>query len=119
MFSNLQDSLIEFSKLAKNFDVLEDSVKRFLGDRQVSGYVNLGDFLINETKLYEIERKLCDRLEKEDLSYTEAVKLIEDSGGKSPSRILEVLKFGVKWHGINPDSARIYKEQTRANDDYS
>lgn len=112
MFSNLQDSLIEFSKLAKTFGILEESVKRFLGDKQVRGYVNLGDFLINETKLYEIERKLCDRLEKEDLSYTEAVKLIEDSGGKNPMRILEVLKFSVKWYGINPDSARIYKSES-------
>jgi predicted nuclease of restriction endonuclease-like RecB superfamily len=108
-FSNLQDPLVEFSKLARKFDVLEESVRRFLEDRKVKGYVNLGDSLISETKLHEIESKLFSRLEKEDVSYTEAVKLIEKSGGKNPIKILEILKFGVKWQGIDLDSARIYK----------
>ena len=111
MFSNLQGSLIKFSTLARKFDVLEESIKRFLGDREIKGYMDLGDYLISKTKLYEIEKKLCDRLEKEDISYMEAVKLIEESGGKNPSRILEVLKFGVKWQGIDPDSAKIYKNE--------
>lgn len=111
MFSNFQESLIEFSKLARKFDVLEESVKRFLGDREVYGYVNLGDSLISKSKLREIKRKLCDVLEKEEVSYAEAVKLIEQSGGKNPIRILEVLEFGVKWHGIDPDSARIFKNE--------
>ena len=113
LFFDLQDSLIEFSKLARKFDVLEESVKIFLRDQDVKGYVNLGDSLISETKLCEIERKLFGRLETNEVSYAEAVKLIEESGGKNPIRILEVLKFGVKWHGIDPDSARIYKSDRK------
>ncbi|MCK4885615.1 DUF790 family protein, partial [Candidatus Bathyarchaeota archaeon] len=109
MFFGLQDSLIEFSELAGNLDVLKESVKRFLEDRRVSGYVNLGDFLIKESKLKEIQKKLCKRLEKKEVSFTEAVRLIEESGGKNATRILEALEFSVKWHGIDPDSARIYK----------
>jgi predicted nuclease of restriction endonuclease-like RecB superfamily len=109
IFSNLKYSLIEFSTLAMKFDVLEESIKRFLGNREVYGYVNLGDSLISKTKLREIERELYNRLKKNEVSYTEAVKLVEKSGGKNPIKILEVLKFGVKWHGIDPDSARIYK----------
>jgi predicted nuclease of restriction endonuclease-like RecB superfamily len=109
MFSSLQDSVIEFSKLARKFDVLEESVKRFLVNRDIYGYVNLGDCLISRTKLLEIERKLCDFLEKEEVSYAEAAKFIEKSGGKNPIGILEVLKFRVAWHGIDPNSARIYK----------
>ena len=115
LFSNLQESLIEFSKLAKTFNVLEESIKRFLEKKKVMGYVNLGDFLINETKLNEIKTKLCDRLEKEDLNYAEAVKLIEESGGKHPVRILEILKFGIKWHGIDPDSAKIFKNKSQTD----
>jgi len=111
MFSNLQGSLIKFSTLARKLDVLEESIRRFLGDRAIKEYVDLGDYLISKTKLYEIERKLCERFEKDNISYMEAVKLIEESGGKNPSRILEVLKFGVKWQGIDPDSAKIFKNE--------
>jgi predicted nuclease of restriction endonuclease-like RecB superfamily len=110
IFSNLQDTVIELTKLAKQFDVQEESVKRFLENKQIKGYVNLGEFLIQETKLTEIKKKLSDRLTKDDLSYTEAVKIIEKSGGKNPARILETLKFGVKWHGIDPNTAKIYQK---------
>ena len=58
MFSGLQDSLIEFSELAGNLDVLEESVKRFLGDRRISGYVNLGDFLIIRNFTVRIQVKV-------------------------------------------------------------
>ena len=111
IFSELQGPLIKFSTVARKFGVLEESIKRFLGDSEIKGYMNLGDCLISKTKLYEIERKLCTRLEKEDISYMAAVKLIEESGGKNPIRILEVLEFGVKWHGIDPDSAKIYRKK--------
>lgn len=108
-FSNLQGSLIEFSSLAKKFNVLQESIRRFLKDKEVKGYVSLGDCLVSKTKLNEIEKKISDRLKKKSLSYIEAVKLIEESNIKNPTKILEILNFGVKWHGIDPNSAKIYK----------
>jgi predicted nuclease of restriction endonuclease-like RecB superfamily len=108
MFSNLQEPLIQFSELTGKFTVLEESIKRFLEDREVHGYVNLGDSLISKAKLREIERKLREIMEKKELSYAEATELIEKSGGKNPIKILEALRLRVKWHGIDPDSARIY-----------
>jgi predicted nuclease of restriction endonuclease-like RecB superfamily len=110
MFSNLQGSPILFSELAKDFNILEESLKRFLENKQISGYVNLDEFLINEAHLDRIKRKLCNQLKKRDVSYTEAVRTIEESGAKKPIIILEALNFGVKWSGINPDSAKIYKK---------
>jgi predicted nuclease of restriction endonuclease-like RecB superfamily len=108
MFSNLQDSVIELSKLANKFDVQEESIKRFLENKQIKGYMNLGEILIKDTKLTEIKKKLSNSLDKEDVSYTEAVKIIEQSGGKYPARVLEILNFGVKWQGIDPNLAKIY-----------
>jgi predicted nuclease of restriction endonuclease-like RecB superfamily len=108
-FQNLQDPLIEISMLAKKFDVLEETLRRYLSSQEISGYVKLRDFLITEIKLSEIEKKLCKRLEKEELTYVEAVKLIEKAGGKNPTRILELLNFNIKWQGIDPNSAKIYK----------
>jgi predicted nuclease of restriction endonuclease-like RecB superfamily len=112
MFSNLQEPLVQFSELTSKFEVLEESIKRFLEDREVYGYVNLGDSLISKARLREIARKLCEKMEKKEVSYAEATELIEKSGGKNPIKILEALKLGVKWHGIDPDSARIYKNFT-------
>jgi predicted nuclease of restriction endonuclease-like RecB superfamily len=109
----LENSLINFYTLAKKFDVLEESIKKFLENKEISGYVNLGDSLISNTKVREIEKKLNDKLEKKEVNYAEAVKLIEGSGGKNPIKILEILNFGVKWHGIDPESARIYKNESR------
>ncbi len=115
MFSDLQDSVIELSKLAKKFDVQEESVKRFLENKKIEGYINLGEFLIKGTKLTEIKKKLSNRLDKEDISYTEAVKIIEESGGKNPARVLEILDFGVRWQGIDPNLAKIYKDKSQTD----
>lgn len=113
MFQNLQGPLIEISTLARKFGVLEESIKKFLAGKEIRGYLNLEDSLISEKKLCEIEEKLCDRMEKEEISYTEAVNIIERIGGKDPTRILEILNFSIKWHGIDSDSARIYKSDKK------
>jgi predicted nuclease of restriction endonuclease-like RecB superfamily len=110
MFSNLQDSVIELSTLANKYDVQEESIKRFLENKQINGYMNLGEFLIKYTKLTEIKKKLSEGLDKTDVSYTKASQIIIQSGGKNPAKILETLNFGVKWQGIDPNSAKIYQK---------
>ena len=104
---NIQKSVVEARELAEKLAVLEDAVKEVLREREIPGYTRLGDMLIKESKLKEIQEKLEKRLEKHELNLREASKIIEDAGGRRPTTILDALGYKIEWHGINPQSANI------------
>jgi hypothetical protein len=96
--------------IAEQLGVLEEAVKDVLRDRRIPGYLLLGDVLISEVTLNLIEERLTQRTEEEGLSLNEATQLIEELGGVRPTRILEALGYGIEWHGIDPDKAKIRRK---------
>jgi len=109
-FLSLEKPVVEAWELAEKLGVLEDAVKEVLKEKEVYGYTRLGDMLIKETKLTEIREKLEDRLDKGDLSLSEASRIIENAGGKRSTSILDALDYRIEWHGIDVQSAKIHRK---------
>jgi predicted nuclease of restriction endonuclease-like RecB superfamily len=109
----IKKPVVEAWELAKTMGVLEDAIKEVFVIKKIPGYTRLGDMLIRKTKLQEIHERLEERLDQGELSLGEASKIIEDTGARRPTSILDVLGYRIEWHGIDPQSAKIHRK-TRA-----
>jgi hypothetical protein len=107
---NVEGTVTTTADIAEQLDVLEEAVKDVLRERRIPGYRLLGDVLISEATLNLIEERLTQRIEERALTLNEATQLIEELGGIRPTRILEVLGYGIEWHGIDPNKAIIQRE---------
>ena len=47
------------------------------------------------------------RMEQGELSLKETPRIIEGTGGKRPTNILDALGYKIDWHGIDPESAKV------------
>jgi len=90
--------------------VLKDAVRQVLEEREFPGYVRLGDMLIEESKLGEIQERLEGRLVGGELGLAKATRIIEDMGGRKPTSILQALGYRIEWHDIDFRSAKIHKK---------
>lgn len=111
---SIQKPVIDIKELADQLDVLKAAVKEILKERQIPGYVRLGDILIRQSKLTEIKKRLDAQLEERELNLTEASQIINDTGGLNSTFILDILGFKIEWAGIDPRSTKItLKEKGR------
>ncbi|MCK5402700.1 DUF790 family protein [Candidatus Bathyarchaeota archaeon] len=110
---SIQKPVVDTKELADQFGVLEDAVKEILKERQIFGYVRLGDMLIQQSKLTEIKKRLEAQLEERELNLTEASQIINDISGINSTSILDTLGFKVEWSGIDPRSAKIRLKEKR------
>jgi hypothetical protein len=106
----LQNPVVEAKELAEMLGVLENTAKQVLQDREWPGYTRLGDMLIKETKLKELQDRLEDRMENGELSFDRASAIIEAAGGRRPTSVLEALGFKIEWQGIDRRSAKIRRK---------
>jgi hypothetical protein len=107
---SIQKPVVEAKELAEKLGVLEDTVREFLMERKVPGYSRLGDMLVKETKLKEIQERLENRLNQGELNLIEASRIVEDAGGMRSANILEALDYNIEWHGIDPQSTKIRRK---------
>ena len=61
-------------------------------------------------ELEEIQERLESRLVGGELGLAEASRIIEDTGGRKPTSILQALGYRIEWHGIDFRSAKIHKK---------
>jgi hypothetical protein len=106
----VQEPVVEAEDLAKTLGILEEVAKRVLKEKSFPGYKRLGDMLIKEAKLQEIEERLRTRMEQGELNLKEASRIIEDAGGKRPTNILDALGYKIDWHGIDSETAKVLRK---------
>ena len=106
--------VVEAKELAEELGVLEEAVMRVLREGVIPGYTRLGDMLIRDSKLKQIQERLKKRLGEGKLSLGEASRIIEDLGGRRPTSILDALGYRVEWHGIDPESAKVCRKAVNA-----
>ncbi len=99
--------VVELRDLAEELGVEEKAVREVLNERGIPGYTRLGDILVRQSKLKGIHQMLEKRLTQGELSFEEASKIIEDADGKKPTIILDALGYRIDWHGIDPKSAKV------------
>ena len=107
---NFSTPIVEAKDIANTFGISVEAVKKAIAQLQIAGYRRLSDMFAKETLLKVINEALTNGLQGQKLNFVEASKLIESSGGRNPSTILEALGYQIMWHGINPESAEIRKK---------
>lgn len=102
----LRGAIVSLRGLAEKLGVLEEALRRALTEGGPRGYRLVGDELVSEAMLGDIARKI-EALASSRLS--DAIRLIEREGLKSPFHVLEALGYDVRWEGLDLDKSVIYK----------
>ena len=77
----------------------------------VKGYRLIGDVLVSEKKLDDIDRRLSQLGEA---SLSKVTEPMQNTGIGAPNQVLEALGYDVKWYGLDQDKAIISKSKTRS-----
>ena len=100
----LEGDVIRLSDLAADTGVSVESLRVYLERHPPSGYVEASDEMISESLLQEIEKAL-----PEAMPYAEAVAAVKSKGIIAADTVIQLLGYAVKWGGLDPDNAMIYK----------
>ncbi|HMK45079.1 MAG TPA: DUF790 family protein [Methanocella sp.] len=100
----LKEDIIRISDLASDVGESIDAIKAFLEINPPVGYLVTNEELISEVIIGGLRRTLPSRM-----PYTEAVKSIGQEGITSVDAIIQALGYTVKWSGLDPDGAIIYR----------
>nr|MDO8132764.1 DUF790 family protein [Candidatus Njordarchaeum guaymaensis] len=103
----LEGDVVDLKEASRNSGVTAEALTMHIKDNPQPGYVVVGNQLVSEKLLKEIEAKL-ETLESKTLH--EASKLIQEAMVTGPQSLLKLLGYEVKWHGIEPDKAVISRE---------
>jgi predicted nuclease of restriction endonuclease-like RecB superfamily len=104
------EPVLTVAEIASQLGLLEEAVEDLLREQSIPEYRLLGDVLIRESKLNMIEKRLNQRAKEGSLTLNEVGRLIEESGGLRPTKVLEALGYRIEWHGINPEKAKVYRK---------
>jgi hypothetical protein len=105
-----EGDVVSLEELAGQFQMSKEAVRRWLGTAPVKGYRLIGDLLVSEKKLDDIDRRV-GQLGEAKLSA--ATELIQAMGIEAPHQVLVALGYTVKWDGLDQDKAIISKKKTQ------
>jgi predicted nuclease of restriction endonuclease-like RecB superfamily len=105
----LEGDVVSLEELADKFQTSNESVRRWLQSAPVKGYRLIGDLLVSENKLDDIDRRVSELGEAKLLRVTE---LIQAMGIGTPHQVLGALGYTVKWDGLDQEKATISKKKT-------
>ncbi len=103
----IQKPVVELGELAETLNVQEEALRKVLEERDIPGYTNVGDLLIDSSRLGEIHKLLEKRLGRGELALNEASKIIQNAGVKNSIDVLATLGYVVMWQGLDPKLARV------------
>jgi predicted nuclease of restriction endonuclease-like RecB superfamily len=103
---NLNGDVVQLHRLAEEYGVSNEALRRKLEGFKVEGYTLVGDLFISNKKLQEIDLKIAS-LTKPSLS--QAIRLIEDEGIEKPFDILSTLDYNIQWKGLDMNNSSIHK----------
>lgn len=100
----LEGDIVSLDDISSDTGICIDAVRRFTEEAGIPAYVISGDQLISERLLDDIAGLL-----KNTMPYSEASALIKSKGIAAIDPILKQLGYTVKWSGLDPESAVIYR----------
>jgi len=107
----LQSDVASLEELTEQLQTSKEALRRKLQTAPVKGYRLIGDVLVSEKKLDDIDRRLSQLGEA---SLSKVTELMQDMGIGAPNQVLEALGYEVKWYGLDQDKAIISKSKTRS-----
>jgi predicted nuclease of restriction endonuclease-like RecB superfamily len=96
--------VINLDELAKRYGVGIEALKEVVKKQNKPGYSLLGDQLVGTSVLEAIQSDL-----KVISKHSDAIKVFEKYGIRAHSQVLSMLGYKVRWKGLDPDNAEIFK----------
>ncbi|HTY89662.1 MAG TPA: DUF790 family protein [Methanocella sp.] len=90
--------------IALNLGTSIDVVRRYVEENVVPGYTLAGDELLSDGMLDALRKVLPAKM-----PYTEASATIRSKGVAAADPVLKLLGYTVKWSGLNPEDAIVYR----------
>jgi predicted nuclease of restriction endonuclease-like RecB superfamily len=100
----LDGDVIQIATLAETTGESHEAIRAYLDEHPPAGYITTKDELISDKILAELRTTLPN-----SMPYGEAVKVIRLRGITSVDAIIQALGYSVKWSGLDPDSATVYR----------
>ncbi|CAJ38265.1 DUF790 family protein [Methanocella arvoryzae] len=100
----IKGDVIQIAGLAEAAGESVDAIRAYLEEHPPEGYLTTKEELISDTVLTDLRAALPDSLQ-----YGEAVTTIRHRGITSVDMVIQALGYSVKWSGLDPDSATVYR----------
>lgn len=100
----LDGPAVPIAALADQAGVSADAMRLYLGQHMPPGFQAAGDELISDGLLRELRGEL-----PETMPYAAAVAAIRKKGVNAADTVIKMLGYAVKWSGLDPDSAVVYR----------
>lgn len=96
--------VINLDEIARRYGVGLEALREVIKGQNKPGYSLLGDQLVSNQVLNAIQAEL-----KGVKKHDEALKVFERYGIRAHSQVLAFLGYKVKWSGLDPENAEIFK----------
>ncbi len=100
----LEGDIVRIDDISAKAGIPADAVRRYLEESEAPGYTLAGDELLSSKTIETIKRALPGTM-----PYSDAASLIRSKGVTAVDPVLKLLGYTVKWSGLDPESAVIYK----------
>jgi len=101
----LQGEIVSMKSLAESRQVSIKSIQEIFSSLELGNYRRIGDYLVSLSKVAKLERQL--KALGQDLSLSEAVKVIETEGLQNVQQVLTTLGYTIEWEGLDYDKSRV------------
>lgn len=96
--------VVTIERLAGEKGVPADSVKRYVEKHSIPGYTLAGDELIADGVIKGLGASMPEKMQ-----YSDALAMIRSKGVNSVDTVLKILGYTVKWSGLDPENATVYR----------
>jgi len=100
----LEGDVVGLSYAAVRAGVSMDAARRYVEVNGMPGYVLAGDELISDALMDIVQKALPEKM-----PYSDASALIRSKGIAAADPVLKHLGYTVKWSGLDPDDAVVYR----------
>ncbi len=101
----VEGEVVSIERIASEKDVKPESIRRYVEKNGLVGYSLAGDELVSDHIIDALRTSMPEKM-----LYSEASGLITVKGVKSVDPVLKILGYAVKWSGLDPDGATVYKK---------
>jgi predicted nuclease of restriction endonuclease-like RecB superfamily len=107
--------VVSLEQVARDRNVPLQIVKRALTGSDLKGYKMIGDFLLSESKIETIGKKMKEEFASGDsVPLGVASRVIESLGvAVSPAEILSSLGYEIDWSGLDLDASKVKRKAFR------
>jgi predicted nuclease of restriction endonuclease-like RecB superfamily len=105
----LAGDVIRIDDLSAKTGISAEAIRRYLEENGAPGYTLAGNELLSHDVLEALKKSMPGTMR-----YAEASAVIRSKGVEAVDPVLKLLGFTVKWSGLDPEDAVVYKVEKKA-----